>query len=738
MANPAPSAVFIELAPRSLKMLVMLGGKVSAMRSFPLDAKADLTAFVAENSVAGSTRASLIGPKSFLHVSDETECASFRQPGQLLEHAAKLPHGFEGVPVAVAVDAFTGGAPLANPANPWVLTMVDAAVYAAAKQHLTELGLAPAELTLAAPIQFGAVAGSLTADESALVVMLGEEESQLVWVTAGGLSQCSSAPIGYASIYTAIQQGLGLKFKAAAGKLFFNENYDFTGSVSKIVEPLAEVLKPILDASPATYLHIVGLTEGQVWFASALAEASGSRVWAPRADQIGSGLAGSEAKPSFAGLLKLAAAGTLDAAWVQAPLDRIVAKAAQAKPAPVAVAKPVVLPKPVAIPQPANKSQTIPPTPLAAPAVAPATAAPVATPAVKPSSPGTVAPAKPAVATKAPTSTKSAAPFPTKPAATATRPPVPAKAPTGSATIPPVAAKAVPAQPAPAKQQAAVPAGAAPTKKSPILVIAVVVVLAAVGGAVFFLRGGAKAPEGAAAPVATNPVAANAPQITAPTPEAPAVASPPGTKDLLASEKLKYKNDRYAFEVTAKGVIQSLTGARNEVQVESVADISLQGSYTGPDGRKKWFNVGGVDDTGYQAVVKKSLREGITVFEVKVTHPRFEIEQTISCYAESIKVSARFKPINLRDPRGAIAAVHSIRLAPVALNPSARMRPTAESFNYTMKNGNLRVIFDPAKWARDGANELQAIIAGENSVAFQFSDKSTADANQLDYELTVP
>lgn len=264
MANPAPSAVFIELAPRSLKLLVMVGGRVSAMRSFPLDAKADLTAFVTENSVAGSTRASLIGPKSFLHVSDETECASFRQPGQLIEHAAKLPHGFEGVPVAVAVDAFTGGAPLATPANPWVLTMVDAAVYSAARQHLTELGLAPAELTLAAPIQFGAVAGSLTADESALVVMLGEEESQLVWVTAGGLSQCSSAPIGYASIYNAIQQGLGLKFKAAAGKLFFNENYDFTGSVPKIVEPLAAVLKPVLDASPATYLHIVGLTEGQI------------------------------------------------------------------------------------------------------------------------------------------------------------------------------------------------------------------------------------------------------------------------------------------------------------------------------------------------------------------------------------------------------------------------------------------------------------------------------------------
>ncbi|MCX6936377.1 MAG: hypothetical protein NTU80_00545 [Verrucomicrobia bacterium] len=65
------------------------------------------------------------------------------------------------------------------------------------------------------------------------------------------------------------------------------------------------------------------------------------------------------------------------------------------------------------------------------------------------------------------------------------------------------------------------------------------------------------------------------------------------------------------------------------------------------------------------------------------------------------------------------------------------MRPAADSFIYTMKAGALRVIFDPATWARDGANELQTIVAGENSVAFHFTESADPAANQLSYEITM-
>src|SRR5690606_26722401 len=150
-----------------------------------------------------------------------------------------------------------------------------------------------------------------------------------------------------------------------------------------------------------------------------------------------------------------------------------------------------------------------------------------------------------------------------------------------------------------------------------------------------------------------------------------------------------FGNDRYRLEVTEKGFIQALATPRDEVLVESAAGISLQGSYVGTDGRRKWFNVGGVDDAGYQATVKKSVRDGATVFDVKVTHPRFELEQTFRCLPDAVKVSAKFTPINLRDPRGVIAAVHSVRLSPVALIPSLRMRASADVFAYAMKAGTL-------------------------------------------------
>ncbi len=740
MANPVPSSVYVELAPRSLKLLLLTGGKVSALRSFALDAKADLAAFVAENSLSGSTRASLIAAKTFLHVSSEEEFISIRQPNKMLEHTAKLPHGFEGSPVAVAVDAFTGSAPSAAPVNPWVLTSVDAGAFAAAKQHLTDLGLAPGELTLAAPIQLGAVVGSLADGQSALVVILGEEDSQLVWVSSAGLSQCLGIPFGYASIYSAIQQGLGLKFKAAAGKLFYNENYDFSGAVSKIVEPLAAVLKPVVDASPATFLHIVGLTDGQNWFVSALAEASGLRAWAPAAEQISAGLSGEEAKAASAGLFKLAAAGSADTAWVQATLDRIVAKAAAAKPASVAVPKPVPVPAPVVVPAPAPKSNTIPPVPPVAPVPKPAVKPPASAGTTAPFKSATTAPVKPATATQAPFPTKSAAPFPLKPAAGATRPPMPVKAPMRPGATPPVAVQSAPVAQTPTTAISTSASVAGPAKKSPLLIVGAVVAVAAVGGAVLFFRSSGKTPSDASAPAAASPVATNVAQLPSPVPapKAPVVSAPPGTQDLLSADARKYKNDRYAFEVTEKGYIQALSGPRNEVLIESAASISLQGSYVGSDGRKKWFNVGGVDDAGYKAVLVKKLRDGITVFEVKVTHPRFEIEQVISCYPESVKVSSRFKPINLKDPRGVISAVHSLRLAPAALDPSSRMRPASDSFIYTTKAGALRVIFDPAVWARDGTNERQTIVAGENSVAFHFTESSDPAANQLSYEITMP
>jgi hypothetical protein len=285
------------------------------------------------------------------------------------------------------------------------------------------------------------------------------------------------------------------------------------------------------------------------------------------------------------------------------------------------------------------------------------------------------------------------------------------------------------------------------SNKGPVLIATTVGVVAAVVGLAAYFRRPPELPAERAATPAVSPAATPAPEAAKPAPApvaaapAPVVAPAPAaivSADLSSADARRFGNERYRFEVTEKGFIQALASSRDEVLVESAAGISLQGSYVGTDGRRKWFNVGGVDDIGYQATVNKTVRDGVTVFDVKVTHPRFELAQTFSCLPDSIKVSAKFTPINLRDPRGVIAAVHSVRLSPVALNPSLRMRATSDGFAYAMKAGTLRINHDNATWARDGADGRQTIIAGENGAAFHFTETTEASRNTLNYEIVLP
>ncbi len=681
------------------------------LRSFALDAKADIAAFVAEHGVAGALRASFLGAKAGLHFSASSEASSIRQPAALLSYAAKA-HPLLEKPVAVAVDSATGGLPDASKATPWVLAVVDGPSHVEARQFLGDLGLAPAEFTLAAPIQLGAVAASLSAGETALVVMPGDNEAALAWVTAQGVSGVATAPMGYAAIYEAVQLGLGLKFKAAAGKLLYNENYDFTEAGPKIGATLAEALRPALAGkSGAGLLHVTGLTGSQPWLVEALAKSLGLGVWAPSVDKLCAGLEAGDARitTSAAGVLRMAAQGSGDAPWVQAPLDVILERRAS----PVSQAAAVAAPAPVA--------------------------SPASQPVAKPSA---VAPVRPVQVSA-------------KPAAKATAPAKPSARPAAEPALAAVDSVSV-QESAPA----AVSVSKKKSNKGPLLIASGVGVVAALVGLAMHFRSPAPRPEAktetpaavdqtapaaaqpAAGPVAvTNPTPPAISSVPAPAPMVIPVASSASTEnsaDIFGADARKFGNERYRFEVTEKGFIQALATSREEVLVESAAGISLQGSYVGTDGRRKWFNVGGVDDAGYQAVVRKTLRDGITVFDVKVTHPRFELTQTFECLPETIKVGVKFTPINLRDPRGVIAAVHSVRLSPVALNPSLRMRATADTFAYAMKTGTLRVGFDASNWARDGADGRQTIIAGENGVAFHFTDGGSASGNMLSYEISVP
>lgn len=701
MATSSAPIVYAELAPHTLHLAVLSGNKVTELRAFALDAKTEITAFVAEQKLAGAVRASFVGKRNFVHLSAEAESGSVRQPSALQNHLAALPHGFPSAPAAVVCDAGNGGALDATRVAPWLLAAVEKSALDTARDTLGALGLTPADITVATPLYLGAIAGSLASGEVALVLVPGEEEGTLVWVSADGVQAVATTPVGYVQIFEAVQKGLGLKFRAAAGKLFYNTNYDFSDTAPAITNALAELLRPSLEGSSASILHVASLTPSQAWLGNGLAAALGLAVRAPEGTAMAArfgltiGCGGMDA--GAVGLLALAGAGTSDAPWVQPTLD-------------VLVSRPPVRAK---------------------------TAAPFAR---VNSAPSVVAVTK----AKAPEAKPREA-APTLVASVQTSVPTQVQDPVQSARA--VAGVTV-------TSRVAVPP-ARRGNKGPIMIGGAVALVASVVGLAMHFRsprdrGAEQAPAAQTAPAAPvvaapastpapapKPVPAPAVPVPAPAPvvAAPVVASP---LDTFASDVRRFGNERYRLEVTDKGFIRALATAREEVLVESAAGITLQGSYVGTDGRRKWFNVGGIDDAGYAASVKKSVVEGTTVFDVKVTHPRFELVQSFTCLESSVKVKATFTPINLRDPRGVIAAVHSVRLSPMALKSDMRMRPSSDAFVYTTKAGAFGVAFDSSVWGRDGAEGRQTIIAGENGVAFHFTETTDAARRVLNYELALP
>ena len=682
MATPSASLAYVEIAPHSLQVAILAGRKVVVSRAFSLDAKTDLAAFVAEHGLTGVARASLLGGRNFLHLSADAESGAVRQPAALQAHVAKLSHGFDGTPVASVCDAANGSALDASRATPWLLTAVDPVGYASARETLVKLGLTPAELILAAPVNLGVVASSLSGDEVALVLVPGEDDAALVWVSAQGVKAVVSAPVGYAKIFEAVQLGLGLKFKAAAGKLFYNDSYDFSDVAAKVAAPLADVIKPLLQGKPASQLHIAGLTPGQAWLVGQLSSALGLKPWSPAVSALTTKLgleSGVAPQPvSALGVLALAAAGSADAAWAQPTLEILATRAPRAKPAAASAVSTPASAKPAAK-APVSTPASVKPG--ASPAAKPADSAPAAAPAAKSKAPlfigvGVVAAAVVVGAIMMSGGKDEAKVAQDKPAQTVPAKPVapektPTPAPTSTTSEPPVAPKPV-----------------APTPTPP-------------------------------------PVVVTTPPASAPV-------------DIFASDARKFGNERYRFTVSEKGLIQSLSTARGEVLVESAAGIMLQGSYVGTDGRRKPFNVGGVDDASYVATVKKSIRDGVPVFDVKVTHQRFELEQSFRCLPDKIQVKARFSPINLRDPRGVISALHTVRLSPVALDPTKPMRASDGVLAYSMKAGVMNLAFDRSVWAREGADGKQTVMAGDNGVAFYFTDTTDVIRNQLDYEIAMP
>jgi TonB family protein len=299
-----------------------------------------------------------------------------------------------------------------------------------------------------------------------LVLDCGEGGALLSLVGADGILAARPTSLTLDGIAEAVQAELGLKFKGAAAKLFFNENYDFGEAGPRVAARLVSGIKADigeLGGKPPATLYCSGLLSRQEWFADSLAAALGI----PRfpldvresSKEFGVSF-GSDAAPwasNRLGLLSLLTAAD-NAPWTTDwnSGDRLTVAAMAPAPA-VVTEKPLA--KPVPPPPPPTPVAVVKPPEKKAPPAAPAPA-----PAAKPATPAP-APAKPAAPAPAPA--KPAAPVP--PAKPATPAPAPAKpaAPTPTPAKPAAPAPAKPAAPAPAPAKPAAPVKAETPKEQP-------------------------------------------------------------------------------------------------------------------------------------------------------------------------------------------------------------------------------------------------------------------------------
>ncbi len=199
-----------------------------------------------------------------------------------------------------------------------------------------------------------------------------------------------------------------------------------------------------------------------------------------------------------------------------------------------------------------------------------------------------------------------------------------------------------------------------------------------------------------------------------------------------------FRNEQYSFEISDKGIVSRLTSGGN-VLIDQLGGVNLQGSYIGSDGKRTWFYAGGVENSRYTAAVEKSVdASNNTVFTIKTTHPRFTMEQKVTCLDNALDVAVDFEPIDLRDPRGDIAGVYAVWLNGGSLSAGRKMHHVADTFTYTTAAGPLVVTFDDQHWARGGKGEKQLVTAGENFASFYFVGVPETATRSLRYRVALP
>ncbi len=723
MATPSSPRLLVELAPHSVQLLaVNASGQITGYGECAPESGAVAAALAQIGATAASSEVkALIAPSpSFVLRASADEAASIRTTKSLLARAETAAQvGADGCK-AVAFDGATGARVDTVGSSAWIIAGCASAQLDDVTARLDSLGLSAASRNLALPARIGAVAltlQDLPESTRVLIWQIAETDAQVACVSAAGCEAVASIPVGFAQLFDAVQAGLGLRFRAAATKLFFNASYDFSDAAGPIAERLAAVLRPSIAALGVvpTTLHVAGLPCGQAWLPKALASALELELLAPDlssfcAQRNVTGPAIDSGLPvSALGLLLHASQLTAtEAPWTPGWLDEaaVVVTAPAPKSAPAAASPPVKktssAPAPAAIP-PTSKPVTVN---VAAGAPLKPTASPKSVAAVKP------------VAALAP---KAAAPTPE------VTPRAPVRA--------PVAKSAKAAQPVPVAEIAEVAEASeapavtvtVPPKKKPVALLAAVAAVVVLGGlgAVLFTRGGGAKTEVVPA-VATI--------------SAEALKLQEHKNALFLTEEMasprSFRNSKYSLEVSDRGYLRKLTDSSKRVLIDELGWIELQGTFSGTG---KPFTAGTMADSDFTPSVTKAVREGKVVFEISGTHARFSLKTLVTCLPSSVKVETVFTPIQMTEYRGPLSLEYSVKMNRSSLALGQRGTLTPGKASFATQAGAVELQYDPAVWGPVGEVNKQTVTLGGNRVLFNFAGASTEPRkNVLNVELVLP
>jgi hypothetical protein len=719
MATPSPSRLLVELAAHSVQLLAVdAAGQILGYVECTPDA-ASVTAALAQigaNVGPAQVQALLHPSPSFVVRASGEESASIRTVKSLWARAESAAQTGADDFKAVAFDGTTGNRVDTVGSSPWVIAGAASEQLDAAKARLESLGLAAAEVNLGLPARLGAVAltlQDLPESTRVLVWQIGETDAVVSCVSAVGCEAVATIPVGFPQLFDAVQAGLGLRFRAAATKLFFNASYDFTDAAGPIAERLAALLRPAITAlgvTPTT-LHVAGLPTGQMWLARALSSALELDLLTPDlpafcAQRRLSG-PGAESNLSVAALGLLLQASHRDGAeapWLPSWLDTSAAVVVTAPaPAPAAPAPVAAVSTPVKV------------DPAASEPVLAAAAKPVPVPAGAGGGPKSAVAAKPAIVG----ATKPAVPV------ASVKPAVAAKLAKPVAEVPAVVLPAVEDEPL-VVEDVGVEAAAVVPKKKPVALLAAVAAVVVLGGlgAVMFSGGGA-AKAGAVAEVTkVSPEELQRREQENARLEAEELASP-----------RSFRNTNYSFEVSDRGYLRKLTDKNKRVLVDEFGWIELQGSFAGTG---KPFTAGTMSDSDFTPSVTKAVREGTVVFEIKGTHARFNLTTLVTCLPKSLRVETVFTPIQMTEYRGPLALVYSVKMNRSALALGQRGVVTPGAVSFETQSGAVGMKFDPAIWGPVGEAGKQTVTVGGNLVLFNFAGGAEPQNNVLNAELVLP